>query len=150
MNCGTPYFLYPFYVDIYYPIITQNEYNQAQKNWVFDRTELCNAAGAGGASGRKDEIQPAVFLKNEGRLIARMKSDPRISSKNENNAITNILITNIRYANNELVYKETAGPRNNKGTIYEISALEPFVNPFGQQEYFKMVWRRTENQSVGD
>jgi hypothetical protein len=50
----------------------------------------------------------------------------------------------------QLVYKETAGPRAGRGTIYEVGTLEPFVGPFGDIEYFKMLWRRTENQTVGD
>jgi hypothetical protein len=47
-------------------------------------------------------------------------------------------------------YKETAGPRTGRGTIYEIGTFEPFIGPFGEIEYYKMLWRRTENQTVGD
>ena len=49
-----------------------------------------------------------------------------------------------------MIYKETAGPRSGKGTIYEMATVEPFTGPFGSVEYFKMLWRRTENQTVGD
>ena len=41
--CETTDFLYPMKADIYYPIITQNKYGQPQKEWVFDRTAVCNA-----------------------------------------------------------------------------------------------------------
>jgi hypothetical protein len=36
--CEENDFMYPMRADIYYPIITQNDYGQANKEWVFDRT----------------------------------------------------------------------------------------------------------------
>jgi hypothetical protein len=134
--------------DIYYPIITQNNYGQANKEWVFDRTIVCNATTVGGAG--DVELKPDVFLQYDGKLVARSKSDIRVSSNNADNAISNILITNIRSASDVTIYRETAGPRSGRGTIYEVGTLEPFVGPFGEIEYYKMLWRRTENQTVGD
>jgi len=147
-ECEATDFIYPMKADIYYPIITQNNYGQANKEWVFDRTIICNASTIGGAG--DVELKPEVFLQYDGKLIARSKSDIRISSNDTDNAITNILITNIRSATDLVIYKETAGPRTGRGTIYEVGTLEPFVGPFGEIEYFKMLWRRTENQTVGD
>lgn len=147
-ECEATDFIYPMKADIYYPIITQNNYGQANKEWVFDRTIICNATTIGGAG--DVELKPEVFLQYDGKLIARSKSDIRISSNDRDNAITNILITNIRSATDLVIYKETAGPRTGRGTIYEVGTLEPFVGPFGEIEYFKMLWRRTENQTVGD
>jgi hypothetical protein len=134
--------------DIYYPIITQNSYGQANKEWVFDRTIVCNATTVGGAG--DVELKPDVFLQYDGKLVARSKSDIRVSSNLSDNAISNILITNIRSASDTTIYRETAGPRSGRGTIYEVGTLEPFVGPFGEIEYYKMLWRRTENQTVGD
>ena len=147
-ECEATDFIYPMKADVYYPIITQNSYGQANKEWVFDRTIICNATTIGGAG--DVELKPDVFLQYDGKLIARSKSDIRTSSNNTENAITNILVTNIRSASNTVLYKETAGPRTGRGTIYEIGTLEPFIGPFGEIEYFKMLWRRTENQTVGD
>lgn len=148
MNCETPDFMFPLYADIYYPIITQGGYGEVKKNWVFDRTITCNAASVGGAG--EEDIKPAEFLKYENKLVARSKIDLRVSSNENNQAVTNILITNIRTPNGEIIYKETSGSRSNRGTIYEVATIEPFVGPFNNIEYYKMVWRRTENQSVGD
>lgn len=148
MNSCDVDFLYPMKADIYYPIITQNDYGQPNKNWVFDRTVACNATPVGGAG--TEEIKPEVFLQYKDKLVARSKSDLRISDSNQLNAETNILITNIRNANDLLIYKETAGPRAGKGTIYEVGTLEPFIGPFGDIEYYKMLWRRSENQDVDD
>ena len=148
VQCEATDFVYPMKADVYYPIITQNNYGQANKEWVFDRTIICNASTIGGAG--DVELKPEVFLQYDGKLIARSKSDIRISSNNTDNAITNILVTNIRSATDLVIYKETAGPRTGRGTIYEVGTLEPFVGPFGDIEYFKMLLRRTENQTVGD
>ena len=147
-SCLQTDFMYPMKADIYYPIINQTQYGQATKTWVFDRTIICNATSVGGAG--TEDIKPEKFLQYENKLIARTKADPRISSNNSENAITNILVTNIRNAQDEMIYKETAGPRSGKGTIYEMATVEPFTGPFGSVEYFKMLWRRTENQTVSD
>jgi hypothetical protein len=146
--CETTDFIYPMKADVYYPIITQNSYGQASKEWVFDRTIICNASTVGGAG--EVDLKPEEFLQYDGKLIARSRSDIRTSSNKVNNAITNILITNIRSATDLIVYKETAGPRSGRGTIYEVGTFDPFVGPFGEMEYYKMLWRRTENQTVGD
>lgn len=148
MICETTDFMYPMLADIYYPIITQGQFGEIKKEWVFDRTIACNATPVGGAG--QEDIKPEVFLQYENKLVSRSRTDIRISSKSVQDAATNILITNIRSANGQLLYKETAGPRAGKGTIYEVGTLEPFVGPFGSIEYYKMLWRRTENQAVGD
>lgn len=147
-SCDTPDFIYPMKADIFYPVITQNAYGQPNKEWVFDRTVTLNATPVGGAG--TEDIKPAEFLQYENKLVCRVKQDIRVSSNEQNNAITNILVTNIRTSDNVTIYKETAGPRNGKGTIYEVATVEPFVGPFGYTEYYKVLLRRTENQAVGD
>jgi hypothetical protein len=148
IDCEATDFIYPMKADIYYPIITQNNYGQANKEWVFDRTIVCNATSLGGAG--DVELKPDVFLQYDGKLVARSKSDIRVSSNMTDNAISNILVTNIRSASDVTLYRETAGPRSGRGTIYEVGTVEPFIGPFGDIEYYKMLWRRTENQTVGD
>jgi hypothetical protein len=134
--------------DVYYPIITQGPFGEIKKEWLFDRTISCNATPVGGAG--SEQIKPDMFLQYEDKLIVRSKADLRITSRLSQEAVTNILITNIRLSHGQLVYKETAGPRASKGTIYEVGTLEPFTGPFNSIEYYKMLWRRTESQAVGD
>ena len=148
MLCTDPDFLYPMKADIYYPIISQNSYGQVSKNWVFDRTITLSATPFTKAT--LDEVTPNAYLSIDNKLAGRTGNDPRISSNEHSNAITNILITNIRDRNENLIYQETAGPRNGRGTIYEVATLEPFVGPFGSTEHYRILLRRTENQAVGD
>jgi hypothetical protein len=140
--------MYPMLADVYYPIITQGPFGEIKKEWVFDRTISCNATPVGGAG--SEQIKPEMFLQYENKLIVRSKADLRITSTSSQEATTNILITNVRLSHNELLYKETAGPRSGKGTIFEVGTLEPFTGPFNNIEYYKMLWRRTESQAVGD
>ena len=141
-------FMYPMLADVYYPIITQGPFGEIKKEWVFDRTISCNATSVGGAG--SEQIKPEMFLQYENKLIVRSKADLRITSASSQEATTNILITNVRLSHGELLYKETAGPRSGKGTIFEVGTLEPFTGPFNNIEYYKMLWRRTESQAVGD
>lgn len=147
-NCETPDFMFPLYADIYYPIVTQGSYNEVKKTWVFDRTIVCNATSLGGV--REEEIRPEMFLQFENKLIARSKRDVRKTSNGDLEALTNVLITNIRSISGDILYLETAGPRKGRATIYEVATVEPYIGPFGSTEYYKMLWRRTENQAVGD
>lgn len=146
--CPETDFMYPMKADIYYPVITQTDYGQATKKWVLDRVIILNATPVGGAG--QEDIKPEIFLQYENKLVSRVKEDPRISTSNGSNAITNILIANIRNAQDDLIYKETAGVRAGRGTIYELGTVEPMTGPFGSVDYYKMLLRRAENQTVGD
>ena len=146
--CPETDFMYPMMADIYYPVISQTDYGQATKKWILDRTIILNATPVGGAG--QEDIKPEIFLQYENKLVSRVKEDPRMSTSNGSNAITNILIANIRNAQDVLIYKETAGVRAGRGTIYELGTVEPFTGPFGSVEYYKMLLRRAENQTVGD
>ena len=140
--------MYPMKADIYYPVISQTDYGQATKKWVLDRVIILNATPVGGAG--QEDIKPEIFLQYENKLVSRIKEDPRMSTSNGSNAITNILVANIRNAQDVLIYKETAGVRAGRGTIYELGTVEPMTGPFGSIDYYKMLLRRAENQTVGD
>jgi hypothetical protein len=142
--CEVPDFVYPLYADIYYATISQGPYGQISKAWTFDRTIVCNASPVGGAS--KEKLEPAEFLKYKDNLVSRSKKDLRFMSDGKEMDMTNIIITNIRDRNDLLIFKESAGPRKNQGTLYEIAMLEPLYGPFQYIEYYKMLWRRTESQ----
>lgn len=143
--CETPDFTYPMQADVFYPIVEQAVYGNVKKQWILDKTVVGNFSFAGSAL--KEEITPNVNITQESVLVGRVKNDIRISSRDINNSITNILITNIRDKSGNHIYKETAGPRKGKSTIFEIATVEPFVGPFGSVEYYKLVIRRSENQA---
>lgn len=145
-KCETTDLYFPMLADVYYPIITQGQYNEVKKNWVFDRSIATNVM----PYSRKGmgEITPQVFLQYKDILIARIKTDIRINSQGSLDALTNILIANIRSAPGELIYKESAGPRAGRGTIYEIASFDPHFAPYGDIDYYSVILRRSENQAV--
>ena len=145
MQCETTDFMYPMLADIYYPVVEQGAYGNLKKQWVLDRSITCNFSGAGDAA--SEEVTPNVNIRKENVLLGRTKTDARISSSNARNAITNILVTNIRTNQQNNIYMETSGSRDGKSTLYEIASNEPIVGPFGNVEYYKVVLRRSENQA---
>jgi hypothetical protein len=147
-NCESTDFMFPLLADIYYAVITQNEYGKPTKEWIFDRTIACNAQPL--TKRAQEDISPAVFLQQDGKLASRSRSDIRVSSKGEDYAITNILVTNVRLPGDSIVYRETSGPRKGRGTMFEVASFEPFIGGLQSIEYYHMMWRRSENQTVGE
>lgn len=147
MACGDlTDFTFPLEADIYHPIVEQGALGNVKKTWVLDRSVACSFSSAGTAF--KEDVKPNVNITQDGLLIGRIREDARVSSREANNAITNVIITNIRDKNCNPIYVETSGPRAGKSTIFEIATNEPFVGPFGGIEYFKLIIRRSENQAA--
>jgi hypothetical protein len=146
MICETPDFMFPMKADIFYPTISQNAYGSVEKEWIHDRTIASNFATAG--ADWAQEVKPNRAIVESSVLLGRAKTDIRLSARASKNAITNIIITNIRDKNDNEIYMETSGPRTGKSTIFEVATVEPFVGPFGSTEYYKIVIRRSENQAA--
>jgi hypothetical protein len=147
MACGDlTDFMFPMQADIYYPIVEQGSLGNVKKTWILDKSVAVSFTPAGSAF--KEEVVPNVNITKENLLIGRTKGDVRISSRESNNAVTNVIITNIKDKNCNPIYVETSGPRVGKSTIFEIAAQDPFTGPFGNVEYYRIVLRRSENQAV--
>jgi hypothetical protein len=145
MICEEPDFIFPMQADIYYPVVEQGTYGELSKQWIIDRTIAGNFIPLSKTG--KEEVSPNVNITKESILVCRVKNDIRISSSDDKNSVTNVIVTNIRDRNCREVYIETSGPRKNKSTIYEIASQEPYLGPFGSVEYYNVVLRRSENQA---
>lgn len=147
MACGDKAdFAFPMEADVFYPVVDEGAYGNVKKTWMLDRTIGCNLNHAGSAM--KEDVKPNVNITQTSLLLGRVREDIRISDRQDSNAITNIIITNIRDRNCNQIYMETSGIRKGKPTIFEVATNEPFIGPFGNMEYFKLVLRRSENQAV--
>lgn len=147
MACGDKTdFMFPMEADVYHPIVEQGALGNVKKTWVLDRTIACSLAPAGTAF--KEEVVPNINITQDKMLIGRVKDDIRISDRDSNNSITNVIVTNIRDKNCNPIYLETSGPRSGKSTIFEVATNDPFTGPFGNVEYFKVILRRSENQGA--
>ncbi len=145
-TCESTTFTFPLLADIFYPIVDQTALGSIKKQWIHDKTLACSLTTAGSAMA--EDIKPNVNITKELLLLGRFRSDIRFSSTESRNAVTNILITNIKDVNGNEIYIETSGPRAGKSTLFEVATYEPFVNPFGSVEYYKIVLRRSENQGT--
>jgi hypothetical protein len=145
MICETPDFTFPMQADVFYPVVEQGLYGDIKKQWIIDRTIIGNFIPAGNAG--KEEVQPNVNITKDVILVGRIKNDIRISSLDNDNAITNVLVTNIKDRNSKQIYMETSGVRKGKATIFEVATQEPYTGPFGTVEYYNVVLRRSENQA---
>ncbi len=143
-SCEDTDFMYPMKADIYYPIVEQGAYGNVQKTWVFNKTVVCNFSKDGTVD---EEVKPNVNITLKKVLTGRTKKDIRISQENNADAITNVVITNIRTRTDVPLYVETSGIRAGKSTIYEIESQSPIIGPFGDPEYYALAIRRSENQS---
>ena len=145
MQCELTDFMYPLLADVYYPLVDQGPYGNVKKTWVLSKTVACNFSTGGAAF--KEEVRPNVNITQDSILLGRVKTDIRISESEDKNAITNVLITNIRDRWENPIYLETSGPRAGRSTLYEIATNEPTLGPFGSVEYYKLTVRRSENQA---
>ena len=143
--CETTDFMFPMQASLYHPIVEQGDFGAIKKQWVLDRTLACSLSSGGSAF--KEEVKPNVNITQNSILVGRTKSDIRISSRDSKNSLTNILITDVKDQEGNLIYMETSGPRSGKGTLFEIATYEPFVGPFGVVDSYKLIIRRSENQT---
>jgi hypothetical protein len=146
MICETTDFIYPLLADIYYPIVETGAYGNLKKQWVLDKTVACffNVAG----SKYKQDVGTEANINVDNSIMGRFRNDPTQSSTESLYSITNIVITNIRDKDGQLIYNESAGPRSGNSTLFEIATLNPIVGAFGKVEYYKVILRRSENQAV--
>jgi hypothetical protein len=145
--CEPTDFIYPLQADVYYPIVEQNPYGAVKKKWVLDKT-IAIASNPAGRKYQKDVQTNNAKLDIDNSILARCRNDVTQSSIGELYSMNNIIITNIKDRNGNLIYNESAGPRSGLATIWEIATFNPIVGAFGTTEYFKLVLLRSDNQAV--
>lgn len=144
MSCEDVNFTFPMIADVYYASSSQGPYGGVVKTWVKNKVVVGNFTFLGPDT--KEELKPNIDIMLESDLLGRVKTDIRIDDSGIKYNITNVLVTNIRDCTNEHFYIETSGQRDGKSTIFEIATQQPFVNPFGKKEHYRLVLRRAENQ----
>lgn len=145
-DCDVPSVTFPMLADIYYPVVSQDAYGQIKKVWTLDKTVSGSFTPAG--SDIKEELVINVDISQESLLIGRVKRDLRYAdADDEDYGLSNIMVTNIRDKNDLVIYKETDGVRRGQPTLFEVATQQPFVNPFGRIEHYRVILRRSENQS---
>lgn len=141
MKCLSAHPLFNMNLDVYYAKKNQNKYGEQVKSWKLDQ------ALRGFAETVQSEDKSKMFFEYKGQLLARTQVDPRVSVEGFNYPITDILVTNIRdVKTSQEFYIETYGERSGKSTLYEISAIEPHIDPFNRVEYWRLMLNRIDAQ----
>jgi hypothetical protein len=128
-------------LDIYYSTQSQDDFGIENKTWVQDQTLIGYAENLGAVE--RDSLKNNTFFEYENKLIGRTKKDPRISFEGIYYPITSVMITNIQDAKNGTVFYSES---NGDPTIYELIAVEPYVNPWNEIEYYKILFNRSDRQ----
>jgi hypothetical protein len=134
-------------MDIYYSTESQDKFGKEVKSWSLDRTMSGYAEILGAVN--RDGLKASQFFEYEGKLIGRTKEDPRMSMEGLNYPITSMIITNIVDARTGTeFYTESYGERSGESTVFEIMAVEPYINPWNEIEYYKILFNRSDKQVV--
>lgn len=144
--CESTDFMFPLLADVFYPLVEQGAYGNVKKHWMLDRSVACFFAPGGRKM--KQDVQPDVNITIDNSIIGRIKTDILTSQREDLNAITNVIVTNIRNTSGDIIYNESSGPRIGKATLFEVATVNPIINPFGSIEYYRVVLRRSENQAI--
>lgn len=145
MQCSN--MLFTMSADIYYSSENQDDFGVEVKDWQLDQTVDCYFEILGAVD--KDSIKGGEFYEYNDKLIGRSKTDIRESVNGLYYPITSILITDIRDRKTcKHFYTESSGERSSKSTIYEVMAVEPYVNPWNQIEYYKILLNRSDRQEI--
>lgn len=139
--------LFSMSMDIYYSTESQDKFGKEVKSWNLDRTVLGYAEILGAVN--RDGLKSSQFFEYEGKLIGRTKEDPRVSMEGINYSITSMIMTNIVDAKTGVeFYTESYGNRSGESTIFEIMAIEPYINPWNEIEYYKILFNRSDKQVI--
>lgn len=142
MICG-PSTIFSMNLDVYYSTESQDSFGIENKTWIFDQTLIGYAENLGAVE--RDSLKNNTFFEYENKLIGRTKKDPRVSFEGIYYPITSVMITNIQDAKNSTVFYSES---NGDPTIYELIAVEPYVNPWNEIEYYKILFNRSDRQEI--
>lgn len=129
----------------------QNLYGESEKNWTLDRNERQSYWNVMGTVNLQDLNADTAFTYKK-RLNGRFKypSDPRVDLLGNNHPISDILITNVCTKAKLLGAPDEELHLNANGTpiVFEIMSVDPFINPWGEIDYYKILLERADDQGL--
>jgi hypothetical protein len=141
-NSGMTALFYPMTANVCYSIEDQNDFGEITKTWVNDRTIRCSAIKNEPSSGINKSVQTQAFLTYSIIIDLRTKEDILVSSDGLAYRPTEILITNIKDDNGNIIWKETI----DEPTNFEVLAIEPMFDPFHKLDGNRIMLGRADLQ----
>lgn len=151
MSCLDQDFRFPLKADVYYASMTQDAIGNMEKSWSLGYDGLkCELRSDKFNSDMRYAVSAKdPFLETPLLVFGRFKDDIRKKSDGSFIPITNIMVSNIRsYCTDEPIFiDDTAWSGSDISIFFELRTFQPFVNPWGDIEYYKAQLIRMENQS---
>lgn len=148
MVCAEEDFRFPLKADIYYATLVQNDIGEMEKSWALGHANVaCEVRSDKFNSDTRYSMSAREpFMDTPLLIFGRFRDDIRIASGGASIAPTDIAVTNVRsYCADTDIFVETFGGEH-VPTVFELRTFQPFVNPWGQIEYYKVQLVRMEDQ----
>ena len=128
--------------------VGQNEFGESVKIWGLDRNERQSYWNVMGTVNLQDLNADTAFEYKK-RLNGRFKypSDPRVGDDGSVHPSSDILITNI-CKKGDLGDKELHLNADGSPTVFEVMSVDPFIDPWGDIEYYKVLLERADDQTI--
>ena len=146
LDCSN--FLYSMELDIAYCTTQQSNLGKMEKSWKYDQT-LVGYVNVMGTVNLQNEVADREFVYKK-RLNGRTLVDPRKDSHGKYHSISDILILDVRdTGTGESLHLNDFGP-DGEGLpiIFDVMSVDPFVNPWNEIEYYKILLNRSDNQHL--
>ena len=128
--------------------VGQNVYGESVKIWELDRNERQSYWNVMGTVNLQD-LDADTNFKYKKRLNGRFKypSDPRVGLDGSAHPISDILITNI-CKKGDTGDVELQLNANGTPIVFEVMSVDPFIDPWGNIEYYKVLLERADDQQI--
>lgn len=147
-------FRFPLIADVYYATENQDDLGSIVKEWTLGRQGVpCELRTDKFNNDSRFAVDTKTsFFDVELILFGRFEIDIRADQNGDYKSISNILVTNIRTrCNNAPVFIEThKGSGETEASIFEVRTLQPFTNPWGNIEYYKVQLFRSDDQYISE
>lgn len=143
-------FIFPMQVDIFYAIEKQNQFGKVEKTWQYDRTVDGYFETYGSSVGKSKGLDPLEVIEFRDKLVGRLKENPLQMEDETYRPITNVLLTNVRDARTQEIYFKENDKKTKQffATQYEFHFVHPYINPWNEIEYYKVVLNRLDVQEL--
>lgn len=145
MFCNT---FYPLIADVYYATQSQNDFGEIDKQWEYNQSIRVDFSMS--TNYKDQQVQADQMMWVQDMITGRTPTDIRKSDTSELYSLTDIIVTNIRNDIGEHIYYETAGPREGLSSLFEVAGVIPHNGPFGVNDYYKIVIKRSMMQEFVD
>lgn len=144
MFSGMNKLFYPMSADIYYATKQQNDFGEITRSWTKNRSIMCSAIKQNPNSRTSNFIDVKMNIQYDIVINIRTYEDVQKSLDNSIYKITDILITNIKDASGNVVWKEDL----TTATVFEISAIEPMLNTSNNVMGYRILCTRSDSQEL--